>query len=163
MLLLEGRNSITRYDCLTKSITRCTTDLRMKVGAAYCVTPNQRLFVLGGKQALRSCFEILLPSSDGSRHSNIEPAAKYKFKSRASMSIERWAHSVTYLRDELLIVTGTTFADQLSKKAECYIIESNHWQVLPDLNEGRAGHASCGFRARSVFVFCGFVITGSSF
>ena len=79
------------------------------------------------------------------------------------MSIERWAHSVTYLRDELLIVTGTTFADQLSKKAECYIIDSNHWQMLPDLNEGRAGHASCGFRARSVFVFCGFVITGSSY
>mmetsp|Transcript_11565 Transcript_11565/g.15639 ORF Transcript_11565/g.15639 Transcript_11565/m.15639 type:complete len:120 (+) Transcript_11565:290-649(+) len=74
------------------------------------------------------------------------------------MVFPRWAHAVTHLREDLLIVTGTAYAQKFGKKAECYSIGCNQWRMLPDLNKGRAGHASCGFRGRFVFVFCGFLL-----
>ena len=69
----------------------------------------------------------------------------------------RWAHSVTSLGDDSLVVTGTVYAENFSRKVEQYNVARNQWSMLPDLIQGRASHASCTFQTRFVYVFCGIL------
>lgn len=48
-------------------------------------------------------------------------------------------------------------------KCEQYNIDIDLWFDMPPLNQGRHYHASCSFKDRWVFVFCGIANVGKKY
>lgn len=75
------------------------------------------------------------------------------------MQYPRHGHAVCALSDAFMIVTGTRKDQNRSAhRAELYDIDSNKWQELPQMREGRYYHASCAFKQEWIYVFCGISI-----
>ena len=75
---------------------------------------------------------------------------------RGKLRFPRHGHSVCPLGDKFIICTGSRKEiDSAQSKCEQYNINLDLWFDIADLNEGRHYHASCSFRERYVYVFCG--------
>ena len=78
---------------------------------------------------------------------------------KESMNYSHMDHSMCYLSEQFLFVTGSYIKDDnFAATTERYDIEMDRWAKYPPLTTGRAFHSSCGFENRYVFVFCGLVI-----
>ena len=75
---------------------------------------------------------------------------------RANMSVPRHGHSACSFANNFIVVTGTRKeVDGSARKCEVYNCNTNTWNMLPQLNQGRHYHASCEFNNEYVYVFCG--------
>ena len=72
------------------------------------------------------------------------------------MRFARHGHSTCAVGTKFILCTGSRKdTDEAHKKVEQYNIGMDIWFDAPDLNEGRHYHASCSFKDRFVYVFCG--------
>ena len=72
------------------------------------------------------------------------------------MKFARHGHSACALNEKFIVVTGSRKEnDSAHKKSEMYNIDIDIWFDIPDLQIGRHYHASCSFKDRFVYVFCG--------
>lgn len=72
------------------------------------------------------------------------------------MKYPRHGHSACALNEKFLMVTGSRKENEgAHQKCEQYNVDLDIWFEVPVLNEGRHYHASCSFKERWVYVFCG--------
>jgi hypothetical protein len=68
----------------------------------------------------------------------------------------RHGHSCCSVGSKFILCSGSRKdQDDAHQKCEQYNIGLDIWFDVPDLNEGRHYHASCSFKDRWVYVFCG--------
>ena len=80
-------------------------------------------------------------------------------ESKESMHYQRYDHSMCFLDDRYLFVTGSYIRElQVFKTVERYDIVKDRFSKFPSLNVGRCMHSSCSFDGQYIFVLCGLVI-----
>ena len=95
--LLKDTKLIFKYDCLNKTLQQANSSTNNFPGLSYIVTPwTNRIFVLGGKLAMKQCYELVEKSPDF-----------YKREVKASMRTQRWYHSACCFEFDIIIVTGS--------------------------------------------------------
>lgn len=107
------------------------------------------MYIVGGgdyqkdEESLYNCWEL-------------DPVNNYQMTKRDSMKHPRHGHSVTWLGEKFVVVTGSRKEKNDSqRKSECYNSDIDLWFELPDMNVGRHYHSSCSFQDRFVYIFCG--------
>lgn len=104
---------------------------------------------VGDEETVRRCLEIVKKPQNGGFSHVVKESTNYK----------RVDHSLCYLNDEFLMVTGSYILDEkMHETSERYDIIKDRWVKYPDLNVGRSFHSSCSFEGRFVFVLCGLVL-----
>jgi hypothetical protein len=82
----------------------------------------------------------------------------FELIARDRMQYPRHGHHVCALGDKFLVVTGSRKETENAQiKCEQYNSDLDMWFDIPNLNEGRHYHASCSFKDRFVYVFCGIL------
>lgn len=104
---------------------------------------------VGDEETTRRCLEIVKKPQGGG----------YGHVMKESTNFKRVDHSLCYLNDEYLMVTGSYIQDEkMHETSERYDLNKDRWVNYPNLNVGRSFHSSCSFEGRFIFVLCGLVI-----
>ncbi len=75
------------------------------------------------------------------------------------MNYKHIDHSLCYLDDKYLFVTGSYLKDdKMHETCERYDVKMDRWAKFPPLSVGRCHHSSCSVDGRYVFVICGLII-----
>ena len=159
----QGTRLLYEFDVLSQRIDRWEVETPWAFPScfAFVQTPANRIFVTGGigdDETTKRTIEIV-PAAEGN-----ETQSPYGFALKESMNYKRVDHSMCYLTDQFLFVTGSYIQDEkMNETCERYDVAKDRWAKFPPLTVGRAFHASCGFEGRYVFVLCGLAVVRSQF
>jgi len=115
---------------------------------------------------MQRCYEVKLPESLRAELADLgdEGPCSESFELKESMHYSRVDHSMCFIDERYLLVTGSYIRDEkMNETCERYDIQMDRFAKFPPLNVGRCSHSSCSFDARYVLVFCGLIIVRTEY
>ena len=108
---------------------------------------------------MRQCYEVIPRSWHSPCVTDSFRMGEVSCEVKESMRYWHYDHSMCFLDDRYLYVTGSYVRlDQVCKSVERYDIVKDRFSKCPSLNVGRCLHSSCSFDGQYIFVLCGLII-----